>query len=314
MKALTLASYPRLSGENDDSPRIMRAIHDAPAGQVFIPTDHYYLASPIVITNACSLELQELAVLEATAEMEFVLTWDGQRDDVGTRVKQSRNCFLKGGTIDAKGFGSCLHLTNYWHFTLRDMTFLNGKKYGLRVGHEPGGVEIVANNLYFQCTMPGLAGNVALSTNHTDSHYTDVVIVDYTIGVEDLCGGSNRYTRVHVWVGAVRDYVPNSICYVLKGKSEAYGEVLLTDCYADTGTIGFDIYTNVRLLGCAYYNNYEWIGLDDVLCIRNNTTQTVLIADSVFTKTSPKATFYKGVPGERVTFRDNIFRGGLTFG
>jgi hypothetical protein len=302
-----------LQGETDDSPRIARAVADAPEGQLYIPADRYYLASPIIITNKCSIEMQELTVLEAVKEMDFVLTWDGLSEDVETRTAQSRNCFLKGGTIDAKGFASCLHLTNYWHFTLRDMSLLNGKKYGLRVGHDPGGVEIIANNLYFQCTQGGLAGNIALSTNHTDSHYTDIIVVDYTIGVEDLSGGSNRYTRVHVWVGAVRDYVPNSICYVLKGKTEDEGEILLVDCYADTGTIGFDIYTHVRILGCAYYNNYDWIGLDDVLCIRNNTTKPVLIADSFFTKTSPKATFYKGVPGERVTFRDNIFRGGLTY-
>ena len=313
MKAITLVDYPRLAGETDDAPRIIRAIGDAPEGQLFIPAGKYYLAQPLIITNRCSLELQELAVLEAVAEMDFVVSWDGQREDVDTRVGRSRNCFLKGGTIDAKGFGSCLHLTNYWHFTLRDMTFLNGRKYGLRVGHDPGGVEIIANNLYFQCTMGGMAGNIAISTNHTDSHYTDVVIVDYTIGVEDLCGGSNRYTRVHVWVGAVRDYVPDSVNFLLKSRTEEYGEILLTDCYADTGSIGFDIYTSVRIIACAYYNNYKWIGLDDVLCVRNNTTRPVLIADSYFTKTSPKATFYKGIPGEQVIFRDNLFRGGLTY-
>ena len=312
MRALTLADYPRLSGETDDSPRILRAINDAPGGQIFIPTDHYYLAQPIIITNRCSVEIQELAVLEAVREMDFVIVWDGKREDVGTRVGQSRNCFIKGGTIDAKGFGSCMHINNYWHFTLRDMTFLNGKKYGLQVGEvdKRGGVEIIANNLYFQCTMGGLAGNVALSTNHTDSHYTDVVVVDYTIGVEDRCSGGNRYTRVHVWVGAIREYVANSINFIITGGGS---DTLLDQCYADTGTIGFDIYTSTRIVNSAYYNNYDWIGLDDVLCIRNNTTAPVLIANSSFIKSSPKATFYKGVPGENVTFRDNQLKGGLTF-
>lgn len=312
MRSVTLKDYPRLPGEEDDAPRILRAVEDAPEGQIYIPADRYILRQPIIVKNRCSIEMQETAVLEAGAEMEFVLTWDGKPEDVNARIGRSRNCFLKGGTVDAKGFGSCLKLVNYWHFTLRDMTFLNGRVYGLCVGPDEGGVEIIAGNLYFQCTMGGLAGNKAISTNHTDSHYTDIVIVDYTIGVEDLCGGSNRYTRVHVWVGALRDYVPNSINYILKGKTEEYGEILLRDCYADTGKIGFDIYTNVRLLGCGYYNNYSWVGLDDVLCIRNNTTKPVLVAEGFFTQTSPRAAFYQGVPGDNVTFRDNIFRGGLS--
>ena len=157
--------------------------------------------------------------------------------------------------------------------------------------------------------MEGLAGNVALNTNHTDSHYTNLVIVDYTIGVMDLCGGSNRYTRVHVWVGALPEYVPNSICYVLKGYTPDYGEIYLESCYADTGEIGFDLYTHVRMVGCAYFNNYSLTKLDHTTCVRNNSQKPVLIADSIFTKMSPNAIFYSGVTGEQVTLRDNIFRG-----
>jgi two-component system response regulator YesN len=42
----------------------------------------------------------------------------------------------------------------------------------------------------------------------------------------------------------------------------------------------------------------------------NNTTKLVLIAGCFFTQASlPKATFYRDMPGDNVTFGDNIFRG-----
>ena len=294
----------------------MRAVADAPRGSLSIPEGKYEIASPIVIENQCSLRLDPFAVLRAVKEMDFVVKWIGKRFRVDEE-RPSRNYFITGGEIDACGMASCLLLQNFVHFTLRDTTFTSGKKYGLCVGPEGGGVELIAENLYFSCTVPGCQGNTGIYTRYTDGHYTDIVIVDYTIGVHDDRCCSNRYTRVHVWVGAMQvdgvpQYLDNSVNFIIKGGDDAT-ETLLRDCYADTGAIGFDLYSTARLIGCAYYNNYKWLKFDDVLCIRNNTTEPIQVFDGCWTKTSPKAKFYQGYPGENISFRDNIFRGGLTY-
>ena len=309
---VSLENYPRQTGETDDSPRIMRAVADAPGSWLLIPEGIYEIASTINIENNCSLRLDPFAVLKAVSEMDFVVRWIGNRDV----PKRSKNYFITGGEIDAAGMASCMQLQNFVHFTLRDMTFTSGKKYGLCVGPEGGGVELIADNCYFSCTVPDCQGNIGIYTSYTDGHFTDIVIVDYSIGVYDDRACSNRFTRVHVWVGAMQvdgipQYLKGSVNFVIKGGKDAT-EDLLRDCYADTGEIGFDLYASARLLGCAYYNNYDWLKFDDVLCIRNNTTEPVQVIEGCFTKTSPKAKFYQGCPGENVVFKDNIFRGGLT--
>lgn len=313
---ISIDNYPRLANETDDAPRIMRAIADAPSGTLYLPEGEYQIASPIIIENQCSVQMDAMAVMRAVKEMEFVLKWVGPADPWLNPAGSSRNYFIKGGEIDAMGIASCLQVQNFMRFTLKDTTFKNGKKYGLCVGPEGGGCEMMANNLYFLCTVPDCQGNIAIYTKYTDGHYTDVVVVDYSIGIYDDRCCSNRFTRVHVWVGAMQvdgvpQYLKGSINYVVN-KAPDSTEDLFRDCYADTGEIGFDLYCTTRLLGCAYYNNYNWLKFDNVLCIRNNTTDPVQVIDGCWTKTSPNAKFYQGIPGENVLFQNNIFRGGLT--
>jgi hypothetical protein len=115
----------------------------------------------------------------------------------------------EGGDIDGMGLASCAHVMGLRHFTMADTTFRNGKDVGLQFGDPnlpraiEGGYEIVANNLYFICDKPGLAGNVGLLTYIGDSHFTDIVVVDYTTGIRDM-KWSNRYTRCHIWGGIVK--------------------------------------------------------------------------------------------------------------
>lgn len=312
MKELNLETYPRLPGETDDAPRIMRAVNDNPLRTLRIEEGIYEIASPIRITNQCSIQMEPMTVLKAVAEMEFVVVWDG-----GPGPYPSRNCRFTGGEIDANGMASCMQVKNFVHFTMADTTFKNGKKYGLCVGPDGGGVELFANNLYFSNRLPGLEGSIGIYTKYSDGHYTDIVIVDYSIGVYDDRCCSNRFTRVHVWCGAMQvdgvpQYIKGSINFVIKGGADRTEDVL-TQCYADTGEIGFDLYATARLYACAYYNNWDWLKFDNVLCIRNNTTEPIQVFDGCWTKTSPHAKFYQGIAGENIIFRDNIFRGGLTF-
>ena len=75
-----LSDFPRLADETDDAPRFRRAISAAANGVLAVGKGEYAIATPIVITNRCSLEMHPAAHLCAVAEMDFILTWDGHAD------------------------------------------------------------------------------------------------------------------------------------------------------------------------------------------------------------------------------------------
>ena len=312
-----LADFPRRAGETDDAPRFRRAIDAAANGILEVPRGEYAIASPLVVTNRCSLEMHPAAHLVATREMDFLLTWAAAGDYVSLtlfepdgRIYDNLGLFVRGGDIDGNGLASCLRLSNAHHFTLANVTLHNGRRVGLEVSRGEKGYlyELVANNVYAKCNMKRLAGNVGIDIGVSDCHLTDIFVIDYTVGIR-VRGRSNRLTRCHVWGGPVPPIRPgeppemlkDSICYRLKSP-----DVLLRDCYADTGKTGFLVGADTRLCGCSYYNNWKF-GLDDVTCIRH-VGGRLLVSEGYFTQTSPKATLYDGDPSTAI-FVDNLING-----
>ena len=74
-----LADFPRRAGETDDAPRFRRAIDAAANGILEVPRGEYAIASPLVVTNRCSLEMHPAAHLVATKEMDFYI-WQSKLD------------------------------------------------------------------------------------------------------------------------------------------------------------------------------------------------------------------------------------------
>ena len=299
---ISLEAFPRLEGENDDAPRIQRGIDSCPPGGVLlIPRGRYSIASPLLISNFCSLSMHKSAVLQAVRPMDFILTYNGGDQytnlevfDPDGRLFDDLNLFIIGGELDGNGLASCLSVSNYHHFTLKDSTLRNGKQYGLKVGSFGHGYELIASNLYCKCNLPGLKGNVGISSNEGDSHYTDCIVVDYTVGMEMLGGGSNRLTRCHVWGGIVPPAHSGRVPAMLEDSINfkiCSGDTLLRDCYADTGATGFYIAADARLCGCTYYNNFRF-GLDNVVIFRH-LKGSLLISEGRFTQTSPHASLYQ---------------------
>lgn len=290
-----LREFPRLPGETDDSPRFQRAIGSCAGTVLRVPRGTYELATSLFICNACSLELDKGAVLKAVKPMGVVLDIDAR----GLRKLRDHGQFVRSGVIDGNGLAAGLRIRCPEHYTLADVQILNGKGYGLRVD---GGCELIANNLYFRCYLKGLAGNSAIYVNGGDSHYTDCIMIDYTYGVHQVGGGSNRYTRCHVWGGPVREMLEGSVNFKLAGGAST----ILRDCYADTGKIGYEIGAwDTRLLGCSYFNNKAF-KLDDVTIIRH-TNGRLLVADGAFCKNMPRTRVYEGT-GE-VEWRDMTYSG-----
>lgn len=309
----SLADFPRFENENDDTKRILRALAECANGVLYFPKGIYLVAETIKVDNLCSLLLHKSAILRAVSEMDYVIIYDALlQHDKSSRtpdMPEDYNLFIRGGQIDGNGLSSCLSLGNYHHFTMADMTFLNGRKYGLRVDDFGHGYELIANNLYFKCVMGGLGGNVALSTSGGDSHYIDCVVVDYTVGFELLPGtGANRLTRCHTWGGPVPPIREGEYPEMLKDSINFRvrdGGSILTDCYADSGQTGFEIAADTRLIGCSYFNNPRF-GLSDIKIIRHECGR-LFITNGRFSKTAPSVKPYEGC--NDVVWRDNLFPG-----
>ena len=307
-----LSDFPRQGGETDDSPRIQRAINATPSGVLFIPGGLFKISDTLMVTNRCSLELHKTAVLRAVKPMDYVLRVDNTKAAKLPKEdfrSDDYNLFIVGGKIDGDGLASCLYIVGFTHFTMRDMTFLNAKETGLRVH---GGYELIANNLYFKCVKSGLAGNCALYTTGGDSHYTDCVVVDYTVGFRLGSGGSNRLTRCHVWGGPLPPVKKGEPCEMLKDSVNFWvdraSSVIFRDCYADTGKTGYLIDGwDTRMLGCSYFNN-KWFGLDGIVIVKHKSGR-LLVTDGGFVKNTPDVMVYEGC-GE-VSWNNMMYSGFL---
>ena len=311
---VSVADFPRKPGETGDSARIARAVEKAgKGGVVWFPRGEYAIDAMLVVSNQCSLWLHKSARLKAAKEMPFVLKYFGRELEnnghVGGNV--DHNLFIKGGDIDGMGLAGCANVMGLRHFTLADTTYRNGRKVGLQLGDPSlprsveGGYEIIANNLYFICNLPGLAGNVGFLTYIGDAHFTDMVVVDYTVDIRDM-KWSNRYTRCHVWGGIVKkagtaepEYLPNSIAFDLRG-----ADALLTDCYADTAMVGFNVCGDTRVFNCGYFNNWKFKMDNPTVFVHAG--GSLIVTGGRFSKNSPRATLYRrGEKAGRLIWRDN---------
>jgi hypothetical protein len=312
---VSVADFPRLAGESGDAARIMRAVEKAGGGGVvWFPRGEYEIDSMIIVSNRSSLLLHKSAHLKAVKKMPFVLKYFGRLREVGkdgVTPIVDHNLFIKGGDIDGMGLAGCAHVMGLRHFTMANTTFRNGKGVGLQFGDPTlprtieSGYEIIANNLYFICNKSGLAGNVGLLTYIGDSHFTDIVVVDYTTGIRDM-RSSNHYTRCHVWGGIVKktgtkkpEMLENSVAFDLRGVDS-----VLTDCYADTAMTGFWVRQDARIFNCSYYNN--WLFKMDNPTVFRHDNGRLIVTGGRFSKNSPKATLYAAGKGAgELVWRDN---------
>ena len=342
-----LTQFPKMMGERDDSARIQRAIDATPNGILCIPKGDYYIAKPLFVKNRCSLDMHPAARLIAIEEMDFVLTYDGNGNwheltmyNEDGSVYDNLGLFMRGGDIDGNGKASCMLLENAHHYTLSNMTFHNGKKYGLCVGGVLGGrlYELVAFNLYCKCNMSGLKGNVGICANECDLHFTDCFVIDYTVGVRDNAG-ANRYTRCHIWGGTIAPrgksikewsvFYGNNKAKVREGgyNEQMEKEILafgipemledsiafdlnsfcnvIDGCYADTATIGYNVKGGDNVITNSGFFNNRLMGLRNTVAIKN-TSKRLTINNCRFTDGSGTDRFYEGDRDALVWTNNNL--------
>lgn len=343
-----LTDFPRLSGETNDSPRIQRAIDATDNGILCIPKGNYDICETIYIKNRCSLDMHPAARLVAKSEMDFVMEYCAEGDyhaltlfDDNGNVYDNLGLFIKGGDIDGNGVASCFSITNAHHFTITNTVFHNGKKYGLHIGGDRGGhiYELICNNIYCKCTMKGLSGNIGIFSDKHDAHFTDCIIVDYTIGMQ-IHGSANRITRCHLWGGtvppenysveewsqiyaerkkklingvygktdqeeynnAVPEMLINSVSFDIRG-----GYNVLDGCYADTAEIGYLIQSGTRMINCDFFNN-KLMGMKNSTAIKH-VKGNLSVISCRFRGTVGSEVLYEGT-GEDVEWISNIAVGG----
>ena len=314
----SIVEFPRLRGERDDAPRFQRAVDACRGGGVLsVPSGNYTFAKTLFVTNLCSVELSAGARIKAVAEMEWMVCinqmWQYKPETAPADVNpEIYNLSWRGGTLDADGKASCMSIDNYRHFTVENTTFLNGRKYGLGIETTGRGYEMVAKNLYFKTLISGLAGNTGLYSRSGDSHYTDIIVVDYTTGVHFAGNGANWLTRIHVWGGLVGfpakdgglpEMLKNSVCFKIDAAS-----IFLESCYADTGATCFWINGwECRMNGCYSYNN-PYFKLDDVVTIRQD-KGSLWCDNCQFNRESPGTKLYMGGPDAKIAWgANNIYR------
>ena len=317
----SVTEFPRLAGETDDAPRFQRAVDACCGGGVLtVPGGRYTFARTLYVTNLCSIEMSAGARIKAVAEMEWMIKinqmWQYRPKTAPKDVDTGLfNLAFRGGTLDADGKASCLAIDNFRHFTLENATFLNGRRCGVGIETEGKGYEMFVRNCYFKTTIRGLSGNVGLLVCGGDGHYTDIVVVDYTVGVHlNGGGGSNRLTRIHVWGGPVGhparqgnlpEMLKGSVCFRIESSG-----TILRDCYADTGETGFWISgeRDTRMFGCDYYNNTGF-GMRKTTVIRHD--RGMLVCDGAcFQRCTPEAELYRGSPGAKIIWgSESILRG-----
>ena len=269
--------FPRLAGETDDAPRFQRAVDACRGGGLLtVPSGDYQFASTLHVTNLCSVKLAPAAVIRAAKPMKWMVeidcTWEYNKKKAPPDVyARNFNLTWTGGILDGCGIASCLALDNYAHFILEKATFNNGRVYGVGVETRGRGYELMARDLYFHTSMPGLEGNTGLYCYGGDSHFIDIVSVNYTTGIHLAGRGSNRMSRCHVWGTSTRPIVKGvepetlreSVCFKIDAT-----DTVMRDCYADTGKIGFWMNGWEERMECCSYAGKRL--LDDSIVIRQN--------------------------------------------
>ncbi len=304
---VNVADFPRLEGETGDSARIMRAVAAAgKKGVVLFPRGNYEIDKMLVVDNGVSLLMHKSARLSAVCEMPFVLKYQGGVHEPGCPWEDDRSQFITGGEIDGRGIANCANVMGVKHITLSHTNFRNGKGIGLKLGDcdlpadTSAGYEIIAHDLYFRCDMPDLGVNTAIINLLSDSHYTDIVTVNYTYGIQTW-GGCNRFTRCHFWGWG--DRVRNSVAFDNWGLDTIYSE-----CYADTAETGFWIRGDATLANCTGCNHPK-CPMDNPVWIRHE-AGSLIVSGSRFSKNLTRQIPYvRGEKAGELIWRDNIVRG-----
>lgn len=249
-------------GLTDDSDAIIQAITQNPNRKIVLANGVFCTTQPININNDCSLYLID-AELKATALMDYLINFETTRS-ITSAFSLSRDCFIIGeqGTLNGNNLvNKVLRLNKFLHFTLRGINIYNARKRGLTINDSGSmSAELVASDLYFaNDTDEYYTDSIAIENLGGDSFFTDINIVDFTVGVKDT--RNCTWTRVHPWISHKRR-IPNSKSFWLNGNN-----FTLLECVVDSTQYGVYLeYGTARIkLMKSYWNAGVYSDVDATL-------------------------------------------------
>lgn len=195
----------------------------------------------------------------------------------------NHNVGVYGGVFNGGNMASTVvDLSGFHKFTFQNSTVIGGTK-GVYIvnGYELMMSNVIAKNYNTERTSTSVGLHIAAA----DCHFTDLVLLDYEIGVE-VGGGSNRLTNVHVW-GGFHCVEEQTINFKITGHTHTF-----TTCYADTGRIGYQNTGRFnRFVSCDAFNNYDVFKYNNVTYFDNSGIGTKVLG-SCFTKTAPNTIYF----------------------
>lgn len=107
----------------------------------------------------------------------------------------------------------------------------NFRLHGLKIFNTTVGInyikgyELLVDSCLIRTSIPSTE-SIGVDVKTSDSHFSNVIIVNYHIGINDEHGG-NFYNKIHAWI-ANSDIVKGSIYF------RTYGSAYLSQCFNDT--------------------------------------------------------------------------------
>ena len=145
----------------------------------------------------------------------------------------------------------------------------------------------------------GLGVNTAIVNLLSDSHFTDIIMVNYTYGIQTW-GGCNRFTRCHFW--GWKDRVRKSVAFDVWG-----GDIILSECYADTAETGFWIRGDATMSNCTSCNHPD-CPMENPVAIRHDAGSLIVTASRFMEKEGEKkpALYVRGEKAGEIVWRDSF--------
>ncbi len=255
---------------SDETFLIENAIKNCSQKTLYFPTGVYGISKTLIIDNQVSLELDSNAKIIALEYMDVMIEW-------GKYNVYTEHCFITGGIVDGMGKAkTLLNLSWFRHFTLKDTVFLNSIEKGLVLrshNEDIHSVEAIIDNIYFENKIVSSYNAIALIVNTTDSHISNVIVINYSTGVE-VNGAGNRFYRVHPWV-THQSILNASKSFIINASNNT-----VTECLADSTAIGYEINKDCRILNSGYYCNRKYIPSKIQIFKYHTTNNPVLTVDN----------------------------------
>ena len=259
-------------GTNDDYAKIQHAIDIFHHHTLYFPSGTYLITQPLEIgtTNAeqVDLKLDSDATIKTNTVIDSLLEI-GKYEGVWNRGEEGATVTIEGGIFDATHTTQAIYLSsNRKQTRLLNLTILNVSSYGIYANRGTNTSASSDANIHgVSINGTGSEGSsVGMYLYAYDNKVSNCRVNACTVGIEER--GGSFYEDVHC-LASWSDGELNKANYekTIGFKFNGGGASNLSQCYADTFGIGFQINTTMKVYldGCMAYWYLSELGYDTKL-------------------------------------------------